>query len=61
MPIKTHAIQDTGAETRLGLEEATWLPSAYLDDILTKGGKRTGKVRCLECRAIFDDPYKDSK
>jgi hypothetical protein len=28
-----------------------------IDDVLTKGGKRTGQVRCLECGAIFDDPY----
>jgi hypothetical protein len=28
-----------------------------IDDILTKSGKRTGKVRCLECGAKFDDPY----
>lgn len=28
-----------------------------IDDILTRGGKRTGKVRCLECGAKFDDPY----
>jgi len=29
-----------------------------IDDILTRGGKRTGKVRCLECGAKFDDPYR---
>lgn len=28
-----------------------------IDDVLTKRGKRTGQVRCLECGAIFDDPY----
>ena len=28
-----------------------------IDDVLTKTGKRTGQVRCLECGAIFDDPY----
>jgi len=28
-----------------------------IDDILTKSGKRTGKVRCLECGAKFNDPY----
>ncbi|WP_455389564.1 hypothetical protein [Petrachloros mirabilis] len=28
-----------------------------IDDVLTRGGKRTGKVRCLECDVVFDDPY----
>ncbi len=31
--------------------------SRVIDDVLTRGKKRTGKVRCLECGAIFDDPY----
>lgn len=32
-----------------------------IDDVLTRGKKRTGKVRCLECQAIFDDPYQGHK
>lgn len=32
-----------------------------IDDVLTRGGKRTGQVRCLECGTIFDDPYQGSK
>jgi hypothetical protein len=28
-----------------------------IDDVLTKQGKRTGQVRCLECGGIFEDPY----
>lgn len=35
--------------------------SRAIDDVLTKGKKRTGKVRCLECGAIFDDPYHGQK
>ncbi|MFY4730899.1 hypothetical protein [Nitrospira sp. BLG_2] len=58
MPTKAHATQDTVAETRVGLGEATCTHRRIIEDILTKGGKRTGKVRCLECRAIFDDPYR---
>lgn len=27
-----------------------------IDDVRTRSGKGTGKVRCLECRAEFDDP-----
>ena len=30
-----------------------------IDDVLTRSKKRSGKVRCLECGAIFDDPYRD--
>ena len=31
--------------------------SRAIDDVLTRGKKRTGKVRCLECGAVFDDPH----
>lgn len=27
-----------------------------IDDVLTRSGRRTGQVRCLECGTIFDDP-----
>lgn len=29
-----------------------------IDDVLTRGGKRTGDVRCRECGAVFADPYR---
>jgi hypothetical protein len=32
-----------------------------IDDVLNRNGKRTGKVRCCKCGAIFDDPYQDQK
>jgi hypothetical protein len=32
-----------------------------IDDVLTWNKKKTGRVRCLECRAIFDDPHYDLK
>jgi len=35
--------------------------SRAIDDVLTRGKKRTGKVRCLECSAVFDDPYEGQK
>ncbi len=35
--------------------------SRAIDEVLTRAKKRTGKVRCLECGATFDDPYQDSK
>ena len=30
--------------------------SRAIDDVLTRNKRRSGKVRCLECSAIFDDP-----
>jgi hypothetical protein len=35
--------------------------SRMVDDVLTKSKKNTGKVRCLECSAIVDDPYRGPK
>ncbi len=32
-----------------------------IDDVLTRGKQRTGKVRCLECGAIFADPYQGQR
>ena len=31
--------------------------SRLIDDVRIRGGKRTGKVRCLEYGTTFDDPY----
>lgn len=28
-----------------------------IEDVLTKDGRRTGKVRCVECGKVIDDPY----
>lgn len=32
-----------------------------IDDVRTAQGKRTGKVRCLECQVVIDDPYQGTK
>ena len=57
----TQIIQNAEAKPGIGFEETACAHQRLIDDILTKTGKRTGKVRCLECRTIFDDPYKDFK
>lgn len=31
--------------------------SRLIDDVLTRNGKQSGKVRCCECKTIFEDPY----
>ena len=52
------------------IEHASPMPIAHtarclhgrlIDDILNNDGKRTGQVRCLECGAVFEDPYKGFK
>jgi len=40
---------------------ARCLHGRLIDDILNNDGKRTGQVRCLECGAVFEDPYKGFK
>lgn len=35
--------------------------SRMIDDVRTRGKKSGGKVRCLECGAIVDDPYQELK
>ncbi|MCS6291475.1 MAG: hypothetical protein H8J66_00250 [Nitrospira sp.] len=37
--------------------EKTCSHGRLIDDVLTRNGKRTGKVHCVECGAKFDDPY----
>lgn len=32
-----------------------------IDEVLTRSGKRSGKVRCLECGKKFEDPYQGLK
>jgi hypothetical protein len=32
-----------------------------IDDVLTKDGERTGKVRCIECGTVFDYPYHEPR
>lgn len=33
------------------------LHSRMIEEVVTQSGKLTGRVRCLECRTEFDDPY----
>ena len=32
-----------------------------IEDVLTKHGKRTGRVGCIECGVEFPDPYQGQK
>ncbi|MBX3324867.1 MAG: hypothetical protein KF682_03110 [Nitrospira sp.] len=55
--MEAHMIQETGWRPSSTTSHAFCTHQRVIDDVLTKGGKRTGKVRCLECGTIFDDPY----
>jgi hypothetical protein len=49
----TQRVQPCGNSTPV----TTCAHGRLIDDVLTKRGQRTGRVRCLECGVIFDDPY----
>jgi hypothetical protein len=53
-PMETPIVQATNKVT----PAATCTHERLIDDVLTRGGKRTGKVRCRECGAVFSDPYR---
>ncbi len=59
MPRQTERPVQTPAMSRREqtLSERSCAHGRLIDDVLTRNGKRTGKVRCLECRTILDDPY----
>ncbi|MDF0664737.1 MAG: hypothetical protein P0119_01550 [Nitrospira sp.] len=59
--METQMIQETGWKPNRTGANVYCTHQRLIDDVLTRGGKRTGKVRCLECRAIFDDPYQGLK
>lgn len=59
--METHMVQETEQESSRTTSSSFCSHRRIIDDVLTKSGKRTGKVRCLECRTIFDDPYQGSK
>jgi hypothetical protein len=54
-------IQETGRNSTKTTSNVCCTHQRLIDDVLTRGGKRTGKVRCLECGTIFDDPYQGLK
>lgn len=35
--------------------------SRMIADVLTPQGLKTGKIRCLECDSVFDDPALNSE
>jgi len=54
----THMGQEPVPNIRLPDLKVLCAHQRLIDDVRTKAGKLTGKVRCLECGTIFEDPYK---
>jgi spore germination protein YaaH len=54
-------LQNTEEESGTTILNRACAHQRLIDDILTRGGKRTGKVRCLECGAEIDDPYRGQR
>lgn len=52
------SLEPRTAESALAtIARMTCVHGRVIDDVLTRSGKRTGKVVCVECGATFDDPY----
>jgi len=59
VPMKPH--METQTLELPGGAATTCRHGRLIDEVLTRSKKRTGKVRCLECGAIFADPYQGIK
>ena len=59
--MEQQVIQDPGLSSSTTTLNTRCTHQRLIDDVLTRSGKRTGKVRCLECWIIFDDPYQGLK
>ena len=59
--MEPQVIQETDLESPTTTSSTWCTHQRIIDDVLTRSGKRTGKVRCLECGTIFDDPYLGTK
>ncbi|MBI5671989.1 MAG: hypothetical protein HZC50_01705 [Nitrospirae bacterium] len=59
--MQIQVLQNTEEESGTTILNSACAHQRLIDDILTRGGKRTGKVRCLECGAEIDDPYRGQR
>ena len=57
MPMEALMVQSTSSTA----STKTCVHGRLIDNVLTKDGKRTGKVYCVECGAKFTDPYHEAK
>ncbi len=59
--METQIVYETAQRSDEDTKNSSCAHGRLIDEVRTRGGKRTGKVRCLECMAIFDDPYQGLK
>lgn len=57
-PMDTQTVQEIGHETGISYPKTFCVHQRLIDDVRTRSGKPTGRVRCLECGTIFDDPHR---
>ena len=56
-PMDPQLIQESDRITTISVSTSGCAHQRLIDDVRTRSGNPTGKVRCLECGATFDDPY----
>lgn len=57
-PMDTQLVQEPDRITEIFVANTGCVHRRLIDDVRTRSGKPTGKVRCLECGVIFDDPHR---
>jgi hypothetical protein len=58
-PMDTQVIQDIDHEIGIPPSKTLCVHQRLIDDVRTRSGTPTGKVRCLECGTVFDDPHRN--
>lgn len=56
-PMDIQLVQEITHETALFASKTLCVHGRLIDDVRTRSGTPTGKVRCLECGMVFDDPH----
>lgn len=57
-PMDIQLVQEIRQETEPFASKTLCAHRRLIDDVRTSSGKPTGKVRCLECGTMFDDPHR---
>jgi hypothetical protein len=57
-PMDSQLIQESDRIGEISASSKSCTHQRLIDDVRTRNGNPTGKVRCLECGVIFDDPHR---
>lgn len=57
-PMDIQLVQEIRQETEPFASKTLCVHGRLIDDVRARSGTPTGKVRCLECGTVFDDPYR---